>query len=120
MSKELAKKLIPVKEEHQKPLYNGSKDLYNMVHATLDYRAENGYTYPRGYYLSVSMESHCKGYITLHIGKDMPPRCYKLLKPVSRRSKKADAEAVALFNALLADTVVKLYGEDTCYMEYAA
>ena len=119
MSKELAKKLIPVKEEKQIPLHKGSGEKYNMVRASLVYRAEDGYTYPRGYYISIGMESHQKGYVTLTIGDNLP-RCYQLIKRVSRCSKKADAEAVNFFNAIVAQKVVALYGADTCYMEYAA
>ena len=113
MSKELARKLIPVKEEHQKPMYPGCNDLYNMVRATLDYDSGR-------YIMRIAMESHCKGYVTLHIGKDMPPSCRMVLLRVGRSSKKRDAEALALFNALVAGEVVKLYGADTCYMEYVA
>ena len=113
MSKELAKKLIPVKESKQVPLHKGSDEKYNTVRATLNY--DSGC-----YIMRIAMESHCKGYVTLHIGKDMPPSCRMVLKRVGRSSKKADAEALALFNALVADEVTKLYGADTCYMEYAA
>ena len=113
MSKELAKKLIPVKEEHQKPMYAGSEDLYNMVRATLNY--DSGC-----YIMRVALESHSNGYITMHIGREMPPSCRLVVKRVGRRGKKADAEALALFNALVADEVKRLYGADTCYMEYAA
>ena len=110
MSKELARILIPVKEEHQKPMYEGSEDLYNMVRATLDYDTGR-------YIMRIGMESHCGAYITMHIGRDMPPSCRLVIKTVGRRSKKADAEALSLFNALYATKIAELYGADTCYME---
>ena len=119
MSKELAKKLIPVKEDKQIPLHKGTDEMYNMVRATLYYNSEESWNRPRGYYMSIHMESHQKGYVTMTIGSRLPS-CYALIKRVNRSSKKADAEAVVLFNALVAGKVAEMYGADTCYMEYAA
>ena len=110
MGKQLARKLIPVKEQYQTAMYKGCEDKYNTVCATLNYDSGS-------YIMRINMESHHNGYVTLHIGRDMPPSCRLVVKTVGRSSKKADAEALALFNALYATKIAELYGADTCYME---
>lgn len=109
----LAQKYLPIKESAQKPMPTGGKEMYNVIDVTLYYDPEETVNRPRGYYLYI--DQLCKnayGY-TLLIGWGSHfPKSYRgLIKSVKRRSKKADAEAVALFNDLYMDKITEMYGD---------
>ena len=92
----------------------GGKEMYNVIDVTLYYDPEETWNRPRGYYLYI--DQLCKnayGY-TLLIGcggRNIPKSYRGLIKSVKRRSKKADAEAVALFNELYMDKITEMYGD---------
>ena len=109
----LAQKILPIKESAQKPMPTGGKEKYNVIDATLYYDPEETWNRPRGYYMHIDQLSENEYGYTMLIGwgSNFPKSYRGLIKAVKRRSKKADAEAVALFYESYLVKIAEMYGD---------